>query len=246
MVSLPRSLDWASSRLTIFCRLSFLGPSESSEFSSPRKLTKTLAATRIENATFRERMDSRELEIQQRDRMIGELEARKNSLTKELDEATRSLAKAEARSKQDGNRLKLLHQEVEMLKRHLVSPSPSFLLGMRADLSLRRSRPRTAPRRRTTKPATLTSRRQRDSSSSKRFSMRTSRKSRSCRSKSLTGEDSSSGTEGARRRSWVWRVETIRTTRASSSGAAWRSSFVGTKQCSKVSPLGSLLRAVRY
>lgn len=72
-------------------------------------------------------MDSRELEIQHRDRMIGELEARTTSLTKDLNEANKNLAKAEARAKQEGSRLKLLHQEVEMLKRHLVRVLFSFL-----------------------------------------------------------------------------------------------------------------------
>jgi mitotic spindle assembly checkpoint protein MAD1 len=103
-------------------RSAFLGPSDVSEFSSPRKVTKTLAATRIENATFREKLDSHHLELHKRDRIIGELEAQVSNLQAELEDSDKALSAAERRVRQDENRGKLLKQEVEMLKRHLVRP----------------------------------------------------------------------------------------------------------------------------
>lgn len=106
--------------LTIEPRLSFLDPTEASEFSSPRKITKTLAATRIENASFQERLDARDLEMHRRDRLIGSLETRISELVSQLDVANKGLSKAEGRGKLEESRLLLLHQEVAMLKRHLV------------------------------------------------------------------------------------------------------------------------------
>ncbi|KAK4699236.1 hypothetical protein P7C70_g7025, partial [Phenoliferia sp. Uapishka_3] len=100
---------------------SFLGSEQGTEFSSPRKLTKTLAATRIENASFREKLDMLELEIHHRDRMIGELEERVVALEKSLVETTAKLSKSEAKAGQEGNRQKLAVQEIEMLKRHLAT-----------------------------------------------------------------------------------------------------------------------------
>ncbi|KAI5475139.1 hypothetical protein MNV49_001883 [Pseudohyphozyma bogoriensis] len=98
---------------------SFLGPSDSAEFSSPRKMSKTLAATRIESASYRERLDTQELEIQRRDRMIGELENRTAALEKEVEASKALVGKAEARAKQEDSRQRLLKQEIDMLKSHL-------------------------------------------------------------------------------------------------------------------------------
>ena len=102
-------------------RSAFLGPSDTSEFSSPRKVTKTLAATRIENASFREKLNSHNVELHKRDRIIGELEAQVTSQQNELEELDKMVTQSEGRARQDENRMKLLKQEVEMLKRHLVS-----------------------------------------------------------------------------------------------------------------------------
>lgn len=119
------SLRFAYSRSAIGCRSVFLGPSDTSEFSSPRKITKTLAATRIENATFREKLDSHELEVRKRDRFIGELEGTISASHKELEDAKKTLSKWEARAHQEESRNKLVDRELQMLKAHLVRPSSS-------------------------------------------------------------------------------------------------------------------------
>lgn len=83
-------------------------------------MTKTLAATRIENATYREKLDNHAIELHKRDRIIGELEAQIAQLQTELEENDKALTQAEGRARQDENGKKLLRQEVDMLKRHLV------------------------------------------------------------------------------------------------------------------------------
>lgn len=99
----------------------FLSPADAPEFSSPRKLSKTLAACRIENASYRERLDMAELEISRRDRMVGEFEARTAALEKELVEVKNTLTKAEVRAKGEESRQELSRKEIEMLKRHLAT-----------------------------------------------------------------------------------------------------------------------------
>lgn len=105
-------------------RSAFLEPGESSSFSSPRKITKTLAAARIENATFREKLDSHRIELQKRDRIVGALEQQCLELQRELDDVHNVVTRAETRARQEENRNRLLVQEVDMLKRHLVSETP--------------------------------------------------------------------------------------------------------------------------
>lgn len=104
-------------------RLSFLEPTEaaSSEFTSPRKLTKTLAASRIENVSFKEKLELREAEMRTRDRLIGELENRNAVLEKEWESMKSGLLSAEGKVKQSEKRIELRDKEVEMLKSSLVS-----------------------------------------------------------------------------------------------------------------------------
>lgn len=108
---------------SLFDRLSFLEPTEaaSSEFTSPTKLTKTLAASRIENLSFKEKLDGRDIEIRTRDRIIGELENRNEALEKECEIAKIGLSKAEGKVKQSERRIELRDKEVDMLKSSLVS-----------------------------------------------------------------------------------------------------------------------------
>lgn len=102
-------------------RLSFLDPSEaSSEFSSPRKLTKTLAASRIDNISFQEKLDSRDREIHARDRMIGELEANIVMLKQREESLSKGTSALEAKVKQAERRVELRDKEVQMLKDNLV------------------------------------------------------------------------------------------------------------------------------
>ncbi|GAA5910674.1 hypothetical protein JCM5296_001688 [Sporobolomyces johnsonii] len=99
----------------------FVKPEDVDTFSSPRKITKNLAAQRIENATLRDRLNTHELEVQRRDKIIGQLEARANEFEVKLDEAKKQLTGQEERSRGEANQVRLLQQEVGMLKRHLES-----------------------------------------------------------------------------------------------------------------------------
>ncbi|GAA6032507.1 hypothetical protein JCM8097_004791 [Rhodosporidiobolus ruineniae] len=103
--------DWAA----------FVKPEDNDVFSSPRKITKNLAASRIENASLRDRLNSHELEVQRRDRIIGQLEARAAELEGKLQEARKGLEATEEKARLDATQGKFLRQEVEMLKRHLES-----------------------------------------------------------------------------------------------------------------------------
>ncbi|CEQ41957.1 SPOSA6832_03736 [Sporobolomyces salmonicolor] len=107
--------------LLLFVRSAFVKPEDVDTFSSPRKITKNLAAQRIENATLRDRLNTHELEVQRRDKIIGQLEARANELEVKLDEAKKQLTGQEERSRGGANQVRLLQQEVGMLKRHLES-----------------------------------------------------------------------------------------------------------------------------
>ncbi|GAA5901369.1 hypothetical protein JCM6882_007758 [Rhodosporidiobolus microsporus] len=111
--------DWAA----------FVKPEDADPFSSPRKITKNLASTRIENATLRDRLNTHELEVQRRDRIIGQLEARAAELEGKLDEARRELKQVEERARVDASQTGLLRQEVAMLKRHLESYSTEEALN---------------------------------------------------------------------------------------------------------------------
>ncbi|BGP08876.1 coiled-coil domain-containing protein mad1 [Rhodotorula toruloides] len=99
----------------------FVKPEDTDTFSSPRKITKNLAATRIENATLRDRLNTHELELQRRDRIIGQLEAKAVELEKQLQQAAKELDAAKEKARVDGAQVGLLRQEVAMLKRHLDS-----------------------------------------------------------------------------------------------------------------------------
>lgn len=72
-------------------------------------------------------MDSKELELQERDSIIGELESQLESLAGLLVETKESLGKAEGRWRLEEKRVGLLAKETEMLKRHLVRSSPSLV-----------------------------------------------------------------------------------------------------------------------
>ncbi|SCV69805.1 BQ2448_1199 [Microbotryum intermedium] len=104
-------LDWAA----------FLTPSDASEFSSPRKITRTLAATRIENAAFRQKVEQHAKGLQSRDLIIGELEKQVADSKQQVEEGKKAVAKAEAAVKQEQGRSRLLQQEIDLLKRHLDS-----------------------------------------------------------------------------------------------------------------------------
>ncbi|BGP16988.1 coiled-coil domain-containing protein mad1 [Rhodosporidiobolus nylandii] len=103
--------DWAA----------FVQPEDNDVFSSPRKITKSLAAQRLENATLRDRANTHELELQRRDRIIGQLEARAVELEGLLECANKQLQQTEEKAMGDASQAGLLRQEVEMLKRHLES-----------------------------------------------------------------------------------------------------------------------------
>lgn len=109
--------------------LSFLDPTEaaSPEFTSPRKLTKTLAASRIENISFKDKLDARESEMRTRNRLIGELESRNAALQQEWDNMKTGLMSTEGRVKQSERRIELRDKEIEMLKSSLVSSSLCIL-----------------------------------------------------------------------------------------------------------------------
>ncbi|GAA5836698.1 hypothetical protein JCM11251_002702 [Rhodosporidiobolus azoricus] len=115
--------DWAA----------FVRPEDSDPFSSPRKITKNLASTRIENATLRDRLNSHELEVQRRDRIIGQLEARATELEAKLDDARKELKQVEEKARSEAGQTGLLKQEVAMLKRHLESYSTEEALNPAAN-----------------------------------------------------------------------------------------------------------------
>ncbi|BGP40889.1 coiled-coil domain-containing protein mad1 [Rhodotorula kratochvilovae] len=105
--------DWAA----------FVKPEDTDTFSSPRKITKSLATVRIENATLRDRLNSHALEVERRDRIVGALEARAGELERELEGARAELERTRERARSDTAQTGLLRQEVAMLKRHLESYS---------------------------------------------------------------------------------------------------------------------------
>ncbi|KDE06718.1 hypothetical protein MVLG_02915 [Microbotryum lychnidis-dioicae p1A1 Lamole] len=104
-------LDWSA----------FLDPSDTSEFSSPRKITRTLAATRIENAAFRQKVEQHAYGLQSRDSIIGELEKRVADSEQQVEEGKNAVMRAKAAVKQEQGRSRLLQREVDLLKRHLDS-----------------------------------------------------------------------------------------------------------------------------
>jgi chromosome segregation ATPase len=101
-------------------RSAFIKAEDNDAFSSPRKITKNLATTRIENATLRDRLNSHELEVQRRDRIVGQLEQRLAEVDAKLKQAEKELAATKEKARVDSSQTTLLRQEVQMLKRHLV------------------------------------------------------------------------------------------------------------------------------
>lgn len=99
----------------------FIKTEDNDAFSSPRKITKNLATTRIENATLRDRLNSHELEVQRRDRIVGQLEQRLAEVDAKLKQAEKELAATKEKARVDSSQTTLLRQEVQMLKRHLES-----------------------------------------------------------------------------------------------------------------------------
>ena len=112
-------------------RSAFVKPEDIDSFSSPRKITKNLAATRIENASLRDRLNTHDLEVRRRDHMIGQLEERARELEIKLDETRKNLKGQEEKGRVDCQQVGLLKQEVAMLKRHLVSSSSPSLCSAR-------------------------------------------------------------------------------------------------------------------
>jgi len=114
-------------------RAAFVKPEDTDAFSSPRKITKSLASVRIENATLRDRLNSHALEVERRDRIVGALERRAGELEALLEAARRELDQVRERARTDKAQSGLLRQEVGMLKRHLVrrlDPSPYLVRGV--------------------------------------------------------------------------------------------------------------------
>ncbi|GAA5828613.1 hypothetical protein JCM3766R1_003760 [Sporobolomyces carnicolor] len=99
----------------------FVKPEDVDTFSSPRKITKNLAATRIENASLRDRLNTHDLEVRRRDHLIGQLEERASELEVRLEEAKVNLRRQEEKGRVEAQQVGLLKQEVSMLKRHLES-----------------------------------------------------------------------------------------------------------------------------
>lgn len=101
-------------------RSAFVRPGDTDSVSSPRKITKNLAATRIENASLRDRLNSHELEVKRRDRIIGQLEQQVLETTEKLKQTEKDLAMTKEKARVDSSQTSLLRQEIDMLKRHLV------------------------------------------------------------------------------------------------------------------------------
>ncbi|BGP56157.1 hypothetical protein JCM8202_005923 [Rhodotorula sphaerocarpa] len=99
----------------------FVRPGDTDSVSSPRKITKNLAATRIENASLRDRLNSHELEVKRRDRIIGQLEQQVLETTEKLKQTEKDLAMTKEKARVDSSQTSLLRQEIDMLKRHLES-----------------------------------------------------------------------------------------------------------------------------
>ncbi|GAA6062156.1 hypothetical protein JCM10212_002368 [Sporobolomyces blumeae] len=101
----------------------FIQPDDVDVFSSPRKITKNLAASRIENASLRDRLNTHDLEVRRRDHIIGQLEDKASELEAKLDEATKEIKSKDEKARLGTQQVALLRQEVDMLKRHLESYS---------------------------------------------------------------------------------------------------------------------------
>ncbi|CAH7685488.1 spindle assembly checkpoint component Mad1 [Phakopsora pachyrhizi] len=98
----------------------FLGKQQS-DFSNPHEFFKSLATTRIENASLKERLGSRQLEIKSRDRMIGELEAKLEEVEKDRDEEFKDKLRLQGELQIAGRNRDLDRRRIQMLGEQLKS-----------------------------------------------------------------------------------------------------------------------------
>jgi len=91
------------------------------EFQSPYEFFKSLAQKRIENASLKARLGSRESEIKSRDRMIGELEARLEEVDKERNTEFAEKIKAQGQAQIAERNRDLDRRRIEMLNEQLKS-----------------------------------------------------------------------------------------------------------------------------
>ncbi|GAA5988157.1 hypothetical protein JCM10908_002087 [Rhodotorula pacifica] len=99
----------------------FIKTEDEDALSTPRKITKNLASYRIENASLQDRLNSHGVEVQRRDRIIGQLEERLAEVDEKLRQTEKDLASTKEKARADSSQTTLLRQEVQMLKRHLES-----------------------------------------------------------------------------------------------------------------------------
>ncbi|WAQ87720.1 hypothetical protein PtA15_8A626 [Puccinia triticina] len=91
------------------------------EFKSPHDFFKSLAKKRIENASLKARLGSRESEIKSRDRMIGELEARLEEVDKERNNEFAERIKAQGQAQIAERNRDLDRRRIHMLNEQLKS-----------------------------------------------------------------------------------------------------------------------------
>jgi hypothetical protein len=106
------------------------------EFKSPYEFFKSLAQKRIENASLKARLGSRESEIKSRDRMIGELEARLEEVDKERNVEFAEKIKAQGQAQIAERNRDLDRRRIQMLNEQLKSYTDeerSFLDGASYD-----------------------------------------------------------------------------------------------------------------
>lgn len=70
---------------------------------------------------MRDRLNSHELEVKRRDRIIGQLEQQVLETTEKLKQTEKDLAMTKEKARVDSSQTSLLRQEIDMLKRHLES-----------------------------------------------------------------------------------------------------------------------------
>lgn len=91
------------------------------EFKSPHEFFKSLASQRIENASLKARLGSRESEIKSRDRMIGELEARLEEVERQRDDEFAEKLKALGQAQIAERNRELDKRRIQMLNEQLKS-----------------------------------------------------------------------------------------------------------------------------
>lgn len=90
-------------------------------YSTPHELSKALATMRVENASLKERLGSRESEMKSRDRMISELEARLQEAETERNEEFEIRTKFESQLSIAERNRGLDKRRIEMLNEQLKS-----------------------------------------------------------------------------------------------------------------------------